>query len=193
MAVLIFCFFSQPSFAGFVEVGGSVNYKKTSIDENNYSDSLSYTGSVSYYFWERSALELSYTSGTGKLSTKADGLSEIQQIQIAQFTMTSLDLVLSLAGKQDPIQPYFKIGAGYVEKKFFKQNELEGRVALPSQYGAVPSAGVGIKIALTQSLSLKVGIDAWTSPLNDKSKDSDDQERKLEIDYAGQAGLSWMF
>lgn len=184
---------SLPSHAGFTEIGASVNYRKTSIDENNYSDTTSYTGSISYYFWERSALELSYTSGLGKLSTKASGVGEIKRVQIAEFTMTSLDLVLSLSGKDDILQPYIKLGAGYVDKNIFMEDELTGRKLIQSQSGVVPSAGIGIKVGLTKNLSLKLGVDAWTSPLNDDSKDSDGADRKMQIDYAGRAGLSWMF
>lgn len=184
--------FSSPAFAGYTELSGSVNYKKTSIDKYNYSDSTSYTGSISYYFWEMSALELSYTSGLGKLSTKATGALEPVQIQIAQFTMTGLDLVLSLAGKEDILQPYIKLGGAYMDKSFYKENALEGRVKIQSQYGIVPSAGAGLKIAFTKSLSIRAGIDAWTSPLSDKSKDSTGEERKTTIDYAGRLGLSWV-
>lgn len=183
--------FSFPVYAGFVEIGASVNYRRNSIDENNYSETTSYTGSVSYYFWERSALEMSYTSGLGKLSTKADGVDSIQRIQIAQFSMTSADIVLSLAGREDPFQPYFKFGAGYVDKNIFLEDELTGRVLIKTQSGVVPSAGVGLKILLTKSLSIKLGLDAWTSPPDDTNSDGSD--RKNTIDYAGRAGLSWMF
>ncbi|NCN40748.1 outer membrane beta-barrel protein [bacterium] len=183
--------FATPVYAGFIEIGASVNYRRNSIDENNYSDTTSYTGSISYYFWERSALELSYTSGLGKLSTKADGVDGIQRIQIAQFSMTSADIVLSLAGREDPFQPYFKFGAGYVDKSIFLEDELTGRVLIKTQNGVVPSAGIGLKVLLTKSLSIKLGVDAWTSPPDDTNADGSD--RKNTIDYAGRAGLSWMF
>ncbi|HAG90327.1 MAG TPA: hypothetical protein DCL41_00555 [Bdellovibrionales bacterium] len=188
LALLVF---STSAFAGFLEIGASVNYRRNSIDENNYSDTTSYTGSMSYYFWDRSAIEFSYTYGLGKLSTKADGVGEIQRIQIAQFSMTSADLVLSLAGKEDLIQPYLKFGAGYVDKSIFLEDELTGRRLIKTQTGIVPSAGVGLKILLSKSLSLKLGVDAWTSPPDDKNADGSD--RKDSIDYAGRAGLSWMF
>ncbi len=188
LSVLLFSF---DSYAGFTELGASVNYRRTSIDDNNFSESTSYTGSISYYFWERSALELSYTSGVGKLSTKATGVSELTQLQIAQFSMIGLDLVLSLAGREDVFQPYIKIGAGYVDKNIFKENEIEGRVKIQTQSGTVPSAGAGFRIGLTKQLSLKVGVDAWTSPLDDR--DENGEKRDLQIDYAGRAGLAWMF
>lgn len=191
--LLLLALSSTQSYAGFTELGASVNYRRTSIDEYNYSDSTSYTGSIAYYFWERSALELSYTSGIGKLSTRATGTTEITQIQIAEFSMTSLDLILSLAGKEDPFQPYIKVGAGYVDKKIFKENELEGRRLIQKQSGIAPSAGVGLKIGLTKHLSLKLGIDAWTTPLGDDSKNSEGEDRKIQIDYAGRAGLGWLF
>lgn len=44
----------------FVELGANANYRRSAFDSNNYQELISYTGSISYYFMEMSAIELSY-------------------------------------------------------------------------------------------------------------------------------------
>ena len=52
--------------------------------------------------------------------------------------------------------------------------------------GYAPSAGLGFKILFTQGMSLKAGIDAWTSPI---SEDDEDNQNTPSIDYSGRIGL----
>ena len=50
---------SEFAHAGYVEVGASGSYKRSNIGTNSYDESQSITASLSYYFDESSALELS--------------------------------------------------------------------------------------------------------------------------------------
>ncbi len=172
------------SFAGFIEIGGSGNYRISQLNEDNYQKSLSYTGSISYYFWEMSALELSYTQGT-QVSVLKISDTDSKTTTTTYFEMSGLDLVLTLADKQSIFLPYIKGGGAYIVKKM--ESQVEGFAPKPAQpvYGAVPSAGVGFKIKLTQALSFKAGVDGWRSPPGNS--------KKAIWDYAGRAGLSWMF
>lgn len=179
-----FLFFAPKCFAGFTEIGLTANYRRSAIDNNNYQESISYTTSVSYYFWENSALELSYTDGYSLLSVKSSDAAEKRTTNETNFDLTGLDLVLSLASRQAPLQPYVKIGGAYMEKEVFRQNEGDAKESIARQVGLVPSGGLGFKIGLTHTLALKFGVDAWTSPLTVKP---------LIVDYAGRAGFSWMF
>jgi hypothetical protein len=49
----------------------------------------------------------------------------------------------------------------------------------------VPSAGAGFKISITDALSLKVGVDVWASDAINLPTTT--------MDYAGRAGISWLF
>lgn len=162
--------------AGFVEIGASGNYRKFFVDQLNYSESLSYTGSLSYYFWNSSALEASYTNG------RAKSISPTQQNQ-TDFEMYGLDLVLSFAPRESAFKPYIKLGGAYQKKRiiFLLQNTdpIERRVE-----GTSPSAGFGFRLSLTESFGIRAGIDAWTSPLN---------VEPVTYDVAGRAGITWMF
>ncbi len=170
--------FSISSRAGFVEIGASGNYRKFFVDEINYSESLSYTGSLSYYFWNSSALELSYTNGRSK------SISPTQQNQ-TDFELYGLDLVLSFAPREAAFKPYIKIGGAYQKKRiiFLLQNTdpIERRVEGPS-----PSGGFGFRLSLTESFGIRAGVDAWTSPMNNSGE-------PVTYDIAGRAGITWMF
>ena len=48
----------------------------------------------------------------------------------------------------------------------------------------MPSTGIGLKLRLNKTLSVKIGLSAWTSPLG---------EDDPTVDYAGRAGISWIF
>ncbi len=166
----------------YFEVGLTANYRRSSIDTENWQETLSYTGSVSYYFWQMSALELSYTQGLSELSVKAT--DSLKMITTNFFSMTGLDLVISFADRRAPFQPYVKLGAAYMSKTIRRQTEGFNSTLIAETSGLVPSAGLGFRILITETLSLRVGLDSWTNPLN---------ESPLIFDYAGRAGISWMF
>lgn len=168
--------------AGVIEMGTSATFRRSTIDENNFQESTSYTGTVSYYFWEMSALELSYTEGSSLLSVKP--VDDTKVITRSTFRLIGLDLVITLASQQSSLQPYIKIGGARISKKIVRQPEGLDASEIESPTGLVPSAGLGLKIVLGKAFSIKIGVDAWTSPLS---------ESKPTIDYAGRAGVSWMF
>ena len=170
--------------AGFIEVGASANYRSSGYDKYNYIQSLTKTASLSYYFWELCAWELNYTTGYSKQATKAAGVLSPKTTVEDNIEMISMDLVLSFAGRQDPLRPYIKVGGGYLTKERFRQIEGFDKEKISTQRGMVPSGGIGVSVNFTKEFSIKFGVDAWTSPLN---------EDPVIVDYAGRAGISWMF
>lgn len=181
LAILLCCASAQAA-AGFIELGVSGNYRKSSIDRDNYQESLSYTGSLTYYFWEMSALEFSYTNGVSNAVVKPP--NDIKTNTITGFELMGLDFILTLGDREAVLQPYVKIGGAYIKKKIIKRSPgLDDRDGGSSE-GLVPSAGVGFKVKITKELSLKVGVDAWTSP---------PKQQPVIVDFAGRVGLSWMF
>lgn len=179
---------SPAAQAGFIEVGGAASYKRSNIDVHSFDESQSITGSLSYYFDESSALELSYTDGTNRRIV-GDG-QPTGSVTNMYYRMMGLDFVLTIGTQDAVLRPYFKAGGVYIlEKRIQMQYRNAGIVFDPSEVkddpALVPSAGVGFKLALTKSWSLKVGVDAWTSrPLS---------EDNVTVDYAGRVGLSFIF
>lgn len=169
--------------AGFLEIGASSNYRRSTINENNFQESISFTGSFSYYFWDQSALELSYTDGYSRVVTQP--LGGLKRTTETEFEMYGADLVFGFGSRQDAFQPYVKAGAAYIDRKIAFQNDGFAKEIIPSEPGIVPSAGLGVKIRLSKTFSLKFGIDAWTTPPSDANNET-------VVDYAGRAGISWL-
>jgi hypothetical protein len=185
---LILIFTSEAAEAGFIELGVSGSYKKSNIGDKAYDESQSLTGSVSYYFDESSALELSYTDG---INRRMIGEGEANgQLTNMYYKMMGLDFVLTMGTRESTMRPYVKIGGVYIlEKRIVSQTWLNNIVysasPIEDQPALVPSAGIGFKLSLTKEWSLKVGVEAWTSrPVS---------QTPMTIDYAGRVGLSWLF
>lgn len=175
--------FSLAAHAGFIEIGATANYRSSQFDKNNFSETISYTASYAYYFFEQCAAEFSYTSGYSKQVSKAS-TTDPKYTTEDNIDLASLDLVLSFAGREDLFQPYVKVGGGYLKKERFFQVDQMAKNKIKTSEGFVPSAGIGFKILLTKGFSIKVGVDGWSTPLN---------EEPVVFDYVGRAGISWMF
>ncbi len=173
---LFLLLFSLPVQAGYFEIGASGSYRKTSYDESNFLVYRSGTASVAYYFWELSALEVSYTkSRQDEIRTEYESRSFI--------TFYGVDLIFSLASRKSLFQPYIKVGVAHQNKTgSYKQSGTVN--TLPEIEGWAPSAGVGFKIIIGQHVAIKTGIDVWSSPLS---------QDKVSYDYAGRMGLSFLF
>lgn len=174
--------------AGIFEVGASGTYRRSNIGANAFDESQSLTASLSYYLNDSSAVELSYTHGLSERSI-AEGEPNGHVTNLTYQTL-GLDFVYTLGDREAAFRPYLKAGGNYILKKrlvdqysdangnWFSAQPIEEDPTL------VPSAGFGFRLALTKALVLKIGVDAWTNPLN---------EDEITIDYAGRAGLSVMF
>src|ERR1035437_9258865 len=104
--LLIIALGTATASAGFIEVGASANYRYSGYNATNYIQSLSYTASLSYYFWEMCAAELNYTTGYSKQVSGGQGSTLDPKETIEDnIELTSADLVLSFAARQDPFRP----------------------------------------------------------------------------------------
>ena len=184
---LLFLLFSQvvmSSVAMAMNYELSVSYarKKNSFDQDNYLETESATGSVSLYFTEKVALELSYTDAKATRNEKppAGTASEVFQ----KTEVLGADLILILMDRKSWIQPYIKGGAAQLKRTQTTYLESSNTtIRLPIETAVVPSYGAGLKFILTQTLSLRLSYDAWRTPVGGGSSTDDTQIR---------AGISWM-
>lgn len=178
-------FVAIPASALVTEVGVNYARKRTSFNADNYVDSESLTGSLSFYFMERLALELSYTSALGVRQEKLmSGTTVISDRTVVQTTQViGGDLIWVFADRRATLQPYIKGGAAQIRRvqevkdSSFAVNVLEPEVSV------VPSYGAGLKISITERLGIKLSYDAWRTPMGDDSFSTDDSIR---------AGITWM-
>lgn len=183
--LLLPLFISEFSQAMFTEVGVTYGRKKTSFDSDNFFDSESITGSVSFYFFERFALELSYTDARGVREEKiiSNGVTVQKQTVVQKTQVIGSDLIFVLADRKAFIQPYLKGGAAQITRRQeVKVNSIT--YVLEPESATVPSYGAGFKIALTESFGIKVSYDAWQTPIGGGAVTNDSQIR---------AGVTWIF
>ena len=121
--------------AGFFEVGAAANYRYSGYDSNNYVQSLSYTATASYYFWEMCAWELDYTTGYSKQVSQGNGAGDPKEKVEDNIQLTSLDLVISFADRQAAFKPYVKFGGGYLVKDRYMQVNDDNENLIAHQVG----------------------------------------------------------
>jgi len=174
--------FSFPAHAIYTELGVSYGRKTTTFDENNKFDSESVTGSLSLYFLERLALELSYTDATGLREEKASP-SDPKRTTTQKSQILGADLILVFADKKSLFQPYIKGGGAQISR--YQEVKIEGQntFKLEPETATVPSYGVGLKIQLTDAFGIKLSYDVWKTPIGGGLQTDDSSIR---------AGVTWI-
>jgi opacity protein-like surface antigen len=181
--ILIFALLSSAQAGAYVELGAAYNYKKSSFDMDNNTESQSTTGSVSLYFFERIALELSYTNGLYVKKERNTTLITNPIVKTTQYTnIYGTDLVFVFADRKTKFQPYVKAGAAYVDRK--QVGDQDGANPYEIIYkGTSPSAGVGFKLFLTEAFAIKASYDYMKTPVSDG----------IQVEeVSGRFGISWM-
>lgn len=181
---LLSIFIALPTQAGFFELSALGSYRKNTVSEDSKTVTQSATGSVAYYFFENSAFEVSYTKGTYELWGRGNvGGTVVDLYQLTEFEILQGDLVFTFADRKAPFQPYIKVGmAKRTQDIVFIQDNI--RTEFDQSEGKYLSYGVGFKVMLTQTISLKLGYNSFKGPLGEDSQSTDDSYR---------GGLSWLF
>ena len=174
-------FGSVSAHALYTQLGASYGYKTQTFDKDNNNKTESLTGSVSLYFWERIALELSYTDATALVESKASS-TDPRRTTIQRSQVLGADLVFVLADKTATFQPYIKGGIAQIKRS--QQIKIEGQDTYTNdpETALAPSYGVGLKIALTNEFGLKLSYDAWQTPIGNNTSTNDSSFR---------AGITW--
>jgi hypothetical protein len=177
--ILFFISISLSTQAMVTELGLSYGFQKRTFDANNKYQLESKSASIALYMTEHLALDISYTDGFIEQKTK--DVSE----RITQQTsrIYGADLMVLLAKRTDLLQPYVKGGIAQIEKKQKIKVADQSVYETQTPSSTVPSYGAGIKIRISETFSLKFGVDYWRTPLDDGSKTEDS---------AFKAGVSWV-
>ncbi|XGC81483.1 outer membrane beta-barrel protein [Bdellovibrio bacteriovorus] len=164
------------------EMGLTYGRKTTTFDENNSFDSESITGSVSLYFLERLAVELSYTDARGLREEKASS-SDAQRTTTQKSQIMGADLILVFADKKSLLQPYIKGGGAQISR--YQEVRIEGQdtFTIEPESATVPSYGAGLKVQLTDTFGIKLSYDVWKTPIGGGLQTDDSSIR---------AGVTWV-
>lgn len=183
IGALLFSFLTaSAAHAFYTEVGVNYGRKTTTFDQNNSSESESITGSLSLYFLERVALELSYTDAYGVRKEKAYS-GDAQRTTTQKSQIMGADLILVFADKKALFQPYIKGGGAQIVRN--QEVKIEGldTYKIAPETATVPSYGVGLKIPFTESFGIKLSYDVWKTPIGDGAQTDDSSIR---------AGITWV-
>lgn len=161
------------------ELGLSYGYSKKTFNTSNFYQTDSRSASLSFYFFEKWALEMSQTDSFYE-SQESDTNSTRTVQQSSKVSNGSL--VYMMLNKTSIIQPYIKAGAAHITKKQVVKYLNASAIETPQSTGWAPSYGAGLKFVLSERFSIKLSYDVWQTPLSDNSS-SDDTSFK--------AGLSW--
>lgn len=166
----------------YTELGLSYGRKTTTFDEFNSFDTESITGSLSIYFLERLALELSYTDALGVRKEKANILDP-RRTTTQKSQVTGVDLILMFADKSALFQPYIKGGGAQMNR--YQETIIEGqdKSTIEPESATIPSYGAGLKVKLTDALGLKFSYDVWKTPIGGGMQTDDTSIR---------AGVTWI-
>ena len=180
LAVMSFTPFAANAM--YTELGAAYGYKSQTYDQNNKNQTESLTGSVSLYFWERIALELSYTDATAIVESKAFA-ADPQRTTIQRSQILGADLIFVLAEKTAFFQPYVKGGVAQINRT--QKIKIEGQDTYENdpESAIVPSYGVGLKLSITDSFGVKISYDAWKTPVGGGTQTDDSSFR---------AGITWI-
>ncbi len=184
MPRLIFVFiliymFGNISEALVTEMGLSYGYSKKTFNAANFYQTDSKSAALSFYFFEKWALEMSYTDSFYE-SQESDTSSTRTVQQSSQVSNASL--VYMMLDRKNRIQPYIKGGGANIVKKQIVKYLNATAIETPPAQGWAPSYGGGLKFVLSETFSIKLSYDVWQTTLSDGSNSDDSSFR---------AGLSW--
>lgn len=170
-----------------IEIGVSGNYRRTHIDNKSHDLYHAWSGSISYYLNEASAIELTYSSGENRRSlSSGDPNGHLTRLS---YSLIGIDFVYTFGERSSVFRPYVKAGTNYIIQKKISDQFWDAagnpfpESSAEEQPGFVPSLGLGFRLLLTNRLSLRFGADAWISRTDSTSTSN-------LVDHAFRLGLS---
>jgi hypothetical protein len=156
--------------AGYFELSGGFSYDKNNYGDDDYSWDRKWGASFGYHFSERSEIELSFQDVVERTS--------ILNFEDTTFhdQIYSVDWVQALTGKDFPIQPYFKVGVGQLDRTATGSYGVNGSSGSPPAEldQVTPILGLGLRIYLTRNFGLRgeattyltSGISSWNQNIS---------------------------
>jgi opacity protein-like surface antigen len=185
LTLSLLLFFVVPAEAMYTELGLNYIYKKSFIDSLNNTEQQGTTGSISLYFWDQIAIELSYTNSLMvKNEQNISSVSPSVRVTSEVANIYAADLIYVFADRKAMFQPYIKGGAGYMTKTQTTQIDNNPPWTVGPYSGIAPDYGIGLKFFITDSVAIRLGYDVVITPIDNNN---------TAQDINGRAGLSWIF
>jgi len=163
--------------AGNFEISGGLAFNSTDYGNGDYSWSRRWGASVGFFFTDLTEVEYAFQDVTER--TKLSGYEDTS----FHDQINSINLIQSLVGKGAPIQPYFKVGIGQLNRT--ASGSYYGFIAPPNELDSLTViAGACLKLYLTRNFAIR---GEGTTYLTGGSI------RTWQDNFAITVGFSWIF
>jgi outer membrane protein W len=140
--------------AGFWETSLGVNYNRSEYSGGSYSRTKRFGGSLGYNFNDSSTIEYAYQQSSEH--NYFVGFEDTKYVDKSQ----SINLVWNLLTRESVIQPYFKVGAGFLDREMTTTDYLGRRQKQTlGQWTGV--AGIGLRIRLSRAFGLRADVTSY--------------------------------
>ncbi|MGK5088868.1 outer membrane beta-barrel protein [Bdellovibrionota bacterium FG-2] len=142
------------ALAGPVEISMGFSFNQSHYSEDSYSWNRRWGGSFGYHFSEKTQVELAYQDVFDRTFIKDyEDTSFHDQIYSANW-------IQAFTGKSVPVQPYFKIGIGQLnrEAQGHYQNNTSPPAILDSLTGIL---GGGLRIYFTRTFAIRSELTSY--------------------------------
>lgn len=149
LAIVVLPLLLPLAAAANFEISAGFNYNRTNYGDNSYSWTKRWGGSIGYYFFDRSQIEIAYNTSVDR--TVIAGYEDTTFID----EVMSLNWVQSLLARDSPIQPYVKTGVGQLNRS--ATGSYWTGASPPTKFGSLTGVvGAGSRLFFTRNLGLRV-------------------------------------
>lgn len=136
------------ALAGIMELSGNFSFSSNSYGDGNIQWTRRWSASLGYHFWALSEIEVSFQDVLYR--------TKIGDVEDTTFhdQIYSVNWVQSLAPKGSLFQPYFKVGAGQLNRE--ATGSYAGGITPPAIYDSWTAiAGLGLRIFIFNTFALR--------------------------------------
>lgn len=142
-------FLAPSAEAGFWEFSTGFNYSRSEYSNNSYSWNRRLGGSIGYNFSDSSTVEIAYQ--------KSYERNHYEGFEDSAYSdqVYSMNLVWSVLGRNAPVQPYFKIGVGQLNRDASIYDSI-GRSQIQHLDQVTGVIGAGLKLYITKTFAIRM-------------------------------------
>ncbi len=142
--------FSPDAIAGSIELSAGFSYSRSNFNDQDYSWTRRLGGSIGFNLSEQTQIELSFQDIVDR--TKIEFFEDT----VFHDRIYSANWVQALTGRSTPIQPYFKLGIGQLNRDATGVYQ-GGLTRPPTQVDSLTGIlGAGMRVFFTRQLALRV-------------------------------------
>ena len=153
--VFLFCLFYPKQAAAVYEVSLGFSFSRSNFSGESFTWTRRWGSSFGFHFTARSGIEVAFQD----VFTRTK-IVTYQDTKVHD-RIYSINWVQSIFGREQPIQPYFKIGVGQLNRDASGTYELTGTAPTAVVDSITAVLGFGMKINFTQQFAVRGEITSY--------------------------------